>query len=129
LDLKELKETNGNGKYVDRKVHKYLQYLALGKFFYILDWKAKLYGREVIKVNPKDTSKTCSNCGYINHDLKLSDRVFKCPVCRLKIDRDLNASINILKRGLEHIALLSGQGEYMREMVAVRQPIRRTLAL
>ena len=129
LDLKELRGVRGNGKYVDKKVHKYLQYIALGKFFRILDWKAELCGREVIRVNPKDTSKTCSNCGYINHDLKLSDRVFKCPVCGLKIDRDLNASINILKRGLERIAPSSGQGEYMREMVALRQPIRRTLAL
>ena len=65
----------------------------------------------------------------LNHELKLSDRVFKCPACGLKIDRDLNASINMLKRGLERIAPSSGHDEYMREMVAVRQPIRRTLAL
>ena len=68
------------------------------------------------------------SCGYINHDLKLSDRVFKCPVCGLKIDRDLNASINILKRGLERIAFSSGQSEYRDEMVILRQPIRRTPA-
>ena len=101
----------------------------MSEFFRILEWKAELYGREIIRVNPKDTSKTCSNCGYVNHELKLSDRVFKCPVCGLKIDRDLNASINILKKGMKEIATSSGHGEYMREMVAVRQPIRRTLAL
>ncbi len=46
-------------------------------------------------------------------------------MCGLKMDRDLNASINILKRGLELIAPSLGQGEYMRQMAAM-QPIRRT---
>jgi len=64
-------------------------------------------GRQLIKVNPKDTSKTCSNCGYVNHELKLSDRVFKCPVCGFEIDRDLNAAINIMKRGIEQVSDLS----------------------
>ena len=40
------------------------------------------------------SSKTCSNCGEIKKDLKLSDRVYKCS-CGLNIDRDLNASINL----------------------------------
>ena len=40
------------------------------------------------------SSKTCSCCGSIKKDLKLSDRVYKCK-CGLIIDRDLNASINL----------------------------------
>ncbi|MFW0892079.1 RNA-guided endonuclease InsQ/TnpB family protein [Clostridium perfringens] len=40
------------------------------------------------------SSKTCSNCGEIKKDLKLSDRIYKCD-CGLIIDRDLNASINL----------------------------------
>lgn len=40
------------------------------------------------------SSKTCSQCGEIKKDLKLSDRVYKCN-CGLSIDRDLNASINL----------------------------------
>nr|WP_096514608.1 RNA-guided endonuclease TnpB family protein [Clostridium perfringens] len=40
------------------------------------------------------SSKTCSNCGRIKKDLKLSDRVYKCS-CGFVIDRDLNASINL----------------------------------
>ncbi len=40
------------------------------------------------------SSKTCSNCGNIKKDLKLSDRIYKCS-CGLSIDRDLNASINL----------------------------------
>jgi putative transposase len=57
------------------------------------------YGKEFRLVNPRDTSRTCSRCGYVVKEFKLSDRVFKCPKCGLIIDRDLNASINILKHG------------------------------
>jgi putative transposase len=39
----------------------------------------------------------CSRCGNIKHDLKLSERTYHCDVCGLEIDRDLNASINILR--------------------------------
>ena len=41
------------------------------------------------------SSKQCSRCGNIKHDLKLSDRIYKCDKCNLEIDRDLNASINL----------------------------------
>ncbi len=41
------------------------------------------------------SSKTCSCCGNIKKDLKLSDRVYKCDNCNTSIDRDLNASINL----------------------------------
>lgn len=41
------------------------------------------------------SSKTCSCCGAYKRDLKLSDRVYKCDSCNTKIDRDLNASINL----------------------------------
>ena len=39
--------------------------------------------------------KTCSKCGSIKHDLKLSDRIYHCNECALSTNRDLNASINI----------------------------------
>nr|WP_279432243.1 zinc ribbon domain-containing protein [Caldanaerobacter subterraneus] len=42
------------------------------------------------------TTKTCSSCGNIE-DLSLSDRIYKCSRCGLEIDRDLNATINMLK--------------------------------
>ena len=41
------------------------------------------------------SSKTCSYCGSLKKDLKLSDRIYKCGVCGQEIDRDLNASINL----------------------------------
>ena len=49
------------------------------------------------------SSKTCSNCGYVKKELKLSERTYHCSECGFTIDRDLNASINILKAGLKMI--------------------------
>ena len=43
------------------------------------------------------SSKTCSNCGNYQKDLKLSQRVYHCSNCQIKIDRDFNASLNIVK--------------------------------
>ena len=43
------------------------------------------------------SSKTCSNCGHYNKDLKLSQRVYHCNHCQKKIDRDFNASLNLAK--------------------------------
>ena len=49
------------------------------------------------------SSKTCSNCGCVKKELKLSERVYHCNECGFTIDRDLNASINILNVGLKQI--------------------------
>ena len=51
------------------------------------------------------SSKTCNECGWINQELKLSDREWTCKNGH-KLDRDLNASRNILKEGLK----IFGQG-------------------
>ena len=41
------------------------------------------------------SSKTCSECGHVKRGLKLSERVYKCPECRLVIDKDYNAAVNL----------------------------------
>jgi len=63
-----------------------------------IKYKARLEGVPVIEASPKNTSKTCSNCGFINKKLR-NERIFECPNCGLKIDRDLNASINLARKG------------------------------
>lgn len=50
------------------------------------------------------SSKTCSQCGYVKKDLKLKDRVYRCPQCGLVINRDLNASINLRDNQIYKIA-------------------------
>lgn len=61
-----------------------------------LDFKATINGVTVKEVDPRNTSKECSNCGKINTRDK---EEYKCTSCGLEMDADYNASINILKRG------------------------------
>jgi putative transposase len=52
---------------------------------------------KVIKVDARNTSKECSNCGNIR-EMPLSERIYICSRCGMQMDRDINASINILNR-------------------------------
>jgi putative transposase len=66
-------------------------------------YKAENAGRIVTKVDPRNTSKLCSTCGTLV-DKDLSARVPHCS-CGLSLDRDVNAAINILARGLAGVSL------------------------
>lgn len=72
-------------------------------FRLLLEYKCKMYGKKLVIVDPRYTSKTCSCCGYINHNLILYDRVWTCPNCNTSHDRDINASINILNKALNSV--------------------------
>jgi putative transposase len=75
------------------------------KFYNYLEYKAKWYGRAVYKIDQWfPSSKTCSYCGHVVEKMPLNIRKWDCPSCNKKgIDRDINASINILKQGLKEI--------------------------
>ena len=79
---------------------------AWASFSQLLSVKAAWAGRKYIAVNPAYTSQTCSQCGH-RQKIPLSERVFDCPCCCLHIDRDLNASLNILALGLQSIGTQS----------------------
>ncbi|MCL5412959.1 MAG: transposase, partial [Candidatus Marsarchaeota archaeon] len=71
------------------------------RFINMLSYKAESAGMKVIKVDPRDTTQECSNCHYIKKGarrLTLEDRTYLCNVCGITLDRDINASINILHR-------------------------------
>jgi len=78
-------------------LNKYIHDAAWSFFFNCLSYKAEEAGRKLIKVNPRNTTQICSHCGLIVPK-DLSVRVHDCS-CGLKIDRDLNAALNILKLG------------------------------
>jgi putative transposase len=80
---------------------------AWGQFATVLTGKAEEAGRQVVRVDPRNTSKRCSRCGTLV-EKDLSVRVHHCPVCGLEIDRDLNAAINILAVGLHGLGLAPG---------------------
>ena len=72
-------------------------------FLAMLTYKAESAGGWVRKVDPKYTSQDCSRCGT-RVKKTLSDRLYACSVCGLSIDRDWNAAINILRRGLHDLS-------------------------
>ena len=73
--------------------------IAQQNFYYFrtkLESKCKINNIELRIVDRwYPSSKTCSSCGCIKTDLKLSDRIYVCPDCGFEIDRDLNAAINL----------------------------------
>lgn len=96
-----LEDLNVKGMMKNHKLTKSIQELSLFEFRRQLEYKAKWHNRDLVFVDRfYPSSKTCSACGHINHDLTLKDRDYICPDCGNIIDRDLNASINILNEGL-----------------------------
>ena len=93
LDVNSMKE-HKKGKRND--IAKGIQENPFRKFLNLLEERATKRGIEIIYADKwYASSKTCSKCGHIKNDLKLNDRVFVCPTCGFKIDRDYNAAINL----------------------------------
>lgn len=73
---------------------------AFYQFRLFLEYKCRLYNRILIIVDRFfPSSKTCSNCGNVKSDLKISDRTYTCEVCHSIKDRDINASDNLYNIG------------------------------
>ena len=74
---------------------------SLGKITTLLEYKCNHYGKKFKKIDRYyPSSQTCSNCGKI-YKVKSSE-IYRCPHCKLVIDRDYNAAKNILNYGLVH---------------------------
>lgn len=90
-----IEDINVKGIMKNRHLSKAIAKQGFYEFRRILEYKCKFNGIELVIADRfYPSSKTCSKCGNINKNLKLSDRVYKCE-CGLSIDRDLNASINL----------------------------------
>lgn len=90
-----MEDLNVSGMMKNRQLSKALANQKLFEFIRQMKYKCEKYSIEFIQADRfYPSSKTCSCCGTIKKDLKLSDRTYACE-CGLKIDRDLNASINL----------------------------------
>jgi putative transposase len=90
-----------------------------------LEYKSKWYGCNLTVVDRfYPSSKTCSNCGWQNINLKLKDRTFVCNVCGNVIDRDLNAAINLEKKAVSYTVSACGAANQLNDLsfgVAMKQ--------
>jgi len=89
-----------------RSINRSIDDVAWGQFAQYLSYKAEYAGRQLIRVNPAYTSQTCSRCGQ-RQKLKLSERVYHCNSCGFSLDRDINASLNILRLGTQSLGIQS----------------------
>ena len=85
-----------------KPTHRSISDVAWNEFVNQLKYKAEEAGSSVVMIDPKNTTKACSFCGKLTAK-DLSDRIHSCS-CGLEIDRDLNASKNILRLGLQSLA-------------------------
>ena len=95
LDIKQMEQ--------DSRLSRLIVDASWYKFVSMLEYKGNWYGRDIIKVPTFfPSSQVCSCCGYQNKDIKdLSIREWVCPKCGSSHNRDHNASINILNKGLD----------------------------
>ena len=98
-----IEDLNVKGMIRNHKLSKSIASVSWAKFFEMLEYKAGWYGNEIHRVPTMyPSSQTCSCCGYRNPRIKnLGIRIWECPKCHAVHDRDTNASINILKKGLQ----------------------------
>lgn len=95
---------------------------GLAEFRSLLEYKAAWYGKRVVVIDRHHpSSRLCSDCGWKNSELRLSDRTWSCRECGTLHDRDLNAAKNILAAGL---VVLESERESARLGQACRADIR-----
>ena len=87
----------------NHRLAQHISSASWSKFFDMLTYKSVWYGNDIVKVpTTYPSSQTCSCCGYKNTLVKnLAIRKWECPECHTRHDRDTNASVNILNKGLQ----------------------------
>lgn len=134
-----LETLNVKGMVKNRSLAKAVSDAGMSELGRQIDYKAKWLAIDVLCADRwYPSSKTCSGCGYVNKELTLSDRTYDCPQCGLKMDRDMNAAVNLaalyepLKRGglpveldkvLSTVKQEAGTGQSDRTSSAARQRV------
>ena len=94
--LIKIENLNVKGMMANHKLAGAISDLGFYEFKRQLDYKCRMYGSRLVLVDQWfPSTKTCSNCGT-KKDMPLSVRTFDCPACGISLDRDFNASVNIL---------------------------------
>ena len=91
-----IEDLNVKGMLQNPRLARVIQEENLSEFRRILTYKCEQNNTELVIADRwYPSSKMCSCCGNIKHDLKLSDRTYKCNTCGFSKDRDENAAINL----------------------------------
>ena len=103
-----LENLNVEGMMKNHNLAMAIQSASWSEFVSQLKYKAEWEGKNIVFIGRfEPSSKTCNKCGYVKHDLKLSDREWVCPICGKHHDRDINAAVNIKNFALNPQALVA----------------------
>lgn len=95
-----LEDLNVKGMLKNKHLSKAIQEQCLYEFYRQIQYKSSWINIQFIEADRYfASSKLCSVCGYVNKNLKLSDRTYICPECGNVIDRDYQASLNLKAYG------------------------------
>ena len=116
FDTIVIETLNVRGMKKNHNLAKAIGNVSWSRFSQFLKYKAEKSGKNIIEIGMfEKSSKTCSVCGHVNNDLTLKEREWTCKSCKTKLDRDVNAAINIRNFGLNQIGLNqipSDRGEF-----------------
>ena len=97
--LKGIRYAHSRGNFEGRRKRRRISQWSFYQFQQYVVYKAAWEGVQVEFGSAARTSQICHLCHYVNRELKLTDREWRCPSCGAILDRDLNAAINIERRG------------------------------
>lgn len=98
-DLIAVEKLNIRGMLKNHHLAKSISDASWDMLLQLIRYKAENAGSYFVEVNPRYTSQKCSSCGAIVQK-SLSIKTHICPECSLVLDRDINASLNILRAGI-----------------------------
>ena len=101
-----IEDLNVKGMIRNHRLAKSISDASWSEFYKKLEYKMEDHGGTLVRVpRTYPSSQLCSCCGYRNREVRdLSVRAWTCPECGTEHDRDVNAAVNILRKGLEILA-------------------------
>jgi putative transposase len=99
-----------SGMMKNRRLARAIADVGMYEFRRQLEYKCDWYGSKLV-IAPRrfPSSKKCSGCGHKKEDLSLSEREYECEECGLKVDRDLNAALNLVTVSLPETLTACGE--------------------
>lgn len=100
-DVIALEDLNVRGMVKNHNLAKAIMNVSFGEFNRQIEYKSQLYGKHIYRVDRFfPSSKICSSCGCVQEKMPLYVRKWTCPDCGTRHDRDINASINLVRQAM-----------------------------